>query len=293
MNLSVSERENKERTRRLTQFILERDVIRARREAGQPKPWTKDSILRNNRFCNVRREDDAVTRWVAQEWRDPHVSDPTLWFAMSVARFVNWPPTLVRVNYPVPWRSTRFVRALSDASRETGIAFGAAYVIAPVERGVPKAEGLARSLFDPMWATRRALTAAYQAEDVTLAGFAAELSRFKGMGSFMVAQIIADLKGAAGSPLSNAPDRWTWASSGPGSRRGLNRALGRAVDAPWVESAWARALTTLKATCGSILVASGLPQLCAQDFQNCLCEFDKYERVRLGEGRMRRSYDGG
>jgi hypothetical protein len=35
-----------------------------------------------------------------------------------------------------------------------------------------------------------------------------------------------------------------------------------------------------------------MPQLHAQDLQNCLCEFDKYERVRLGEGRPKAKYNG-
>ena len=35
-----------------------------------------------------------------------------------------------------------------------------------------------------------------------------------------------------------------------------------------------------------------LPPIHAQALQNCLCEFDKYERVRLGEGRPRNNYPG-
>jgi hypothetical protein len=29
-----------------------------------------------------------------------------------------------------------------------------------------------------------------------------------------------------------------------------------------------------------------------QDVQNCLCEFDKYERVKYGQGKPRSSYPG-
>lgn len=35
-----------------------------------------------------------------------------------------------------------------------------------------------------------------------------------------------------------------------------------------------------------------LKWLDAQDLQNCLCEFDKYERVRMGQGRPRSRYPG-
>ena len=32
----------------------------------------------------MRREDDSVTRWVANRWREPHADDPDLFFAMFV-----------------------------------------------------------------------------------------------------------------------------------------------------------------------------------------------------------------
>jgi hypothetical protein len=34
----------------------------------------------------------------------------------------------------------------------------------------------------------------------------------------------------------------------------------------------------------------GLGDLHAQDLQNCLCEFDKFERARLGEGKPKRKF---
>jgi hypothetical protein len=34
----------------------------------------------------------------------------------------------------------------------------------------------------------------------------------------------------------------------------------------------------------------GLGDLHAQDLQNCLCEFDKMERARLGEGKPKRRF---
>jgi len=82
-------------------WITEREAIRKRRAAGQPAPWTSDPILNSFRFCNVRREDDAVTRHIAQRWREPRADDPHLWFAMAVARFINLPDTLDELGYPV------------------------------------------------------------------------------------------------------------------------------------------------------------------------------------------------
>ena len=43
---------------------------------------------------------DRTTRWIADNWRTPHVDDPDVWFAMVIARFVNWPDTLAALGYP-------------------------------------------------------------------------------------------------------------------------------------------------------------------------------------------------
>src|SRR4051794_33189078 len=81
-------------------WITERENIRRSREARADGPWTNDAVLREYRFCNVRREDDAVTRVIATRWRTPHSADPNLWFAMVVARYINWPATLEELGYP-------------------------------------------------------------------------------------------------------------------------------------------------------------------------------------------------
>jgi 5-hmdU DNA kinase-like protein len=62
----------------LLNFIAERELIRRRRAAGEPMPWTNDPILQTWSFTNVRREDDRVTRSVATNWREPHCDDPDL-----------------------------------------------------------------------------------------------------------------------------------------------------------------------------------------------------------------------
>jgi hypothetical protein len=54
---------------RLVNFVIEREAIRLKKEGGKRPPWTHDEILRDGYFCNVRREDDKVTRWIAKHWR--------------------------------------------------------------------------------------------------------------------------------------------------------------------------------------------------------------------------------
>jgi hypothetical protein len=95
----------------------------------------------------------------------------------------------------------------------------------------------------------------------------------------MAAQVIADIKPYG--LLKTAADWFTFAASGPGSRRGLNRVLNRSVDSPWDEGAWRHELAGLHKAVLPYL--QDMPSLDAQNLQNCLCEFDKYDRARLGQ----------
>jgi hypothetical protein len=92
------------------------------------------------------------------------------------------------------------------------------------------------------------------------------------------------------APLKSAKDWWTFAAAGPGSKRGLNRILNRPVKSPWRDAEWLDVLKTLHDAIAPDLRKKGIGRLCAQDLQNCLCEFDKYERVRRREGKPKRRY---
>lgn len=48
----------------LKTWMLKRETVRLRKERGLPAPWTNDKVLQNYKFCNVRREDDRISRWL-------------------------------------------------------------------------------------------------------------------------------------------------------------------------------------------------------------------------------------
>lgn len=272
------------RTNDLFRFIYERYKIALKKRAGKPKPWTDDKILQQYRFCNVFREWDKVTVWIAENWRDNHKAEPDLWFAMCVARFVNWPDSLEKIGFPIPWDPAKFRQALRSRAEANEKVFTGAYII---PANGPKISYVANEILSPVWARRNDIRPVM---GDSLDRFFIKLHAFKGFGTFMTAQVIADLKYV--EPLKSASDWFGWAASGPGSRRGLNRVMGYSKHQRWNEDKWRAELTQLRHSINPLVSQAEMPVLHAQDLQNCLCEFDKYERVRLGEGRPRSKYPG-
>ena len=117
---------------RFIYYLNERWSIHQKRLKDLPPPWTNDQALRKYRFCQIRREDDRVTRWIHENWLRPHADDPDLWHAMCVARIgFNLPATLEIVKWPEPWG--RRGRAVMEAARKRK-ATGAPMITGAVSR---------------------------------------------------------------------------------------------------------------------------------------------------------------
>lgn len=272
-------------------FVEARQWVYVNRAKGKPKPWTDDPILQSYRFCNVYREHDTVTVWLRQNWSKRWAEHPDLWFAMVIGRLINWPATMEVMGKPLPFNPVMFVNDLEHLqARGPKPVFGPAYIVSTNGHSMPKAQYLSEYVLAPLWLHRKD----YRPRPAdTLASFHNRLTQANGLGSFMAAQVVADVKNTVGQALVNADDWWTWASPGPGSLRGLNRLAGNGPVKTGINQ--------IKFTAGVDLLQHevnirfkelGWRALCAQDVQNCLCEFDKYQRVLLGEGRPKQLYPG-
>jgi hypothetical protein len=125
----------------------------------------------------------------------------------------------------------------------------------------------------------------------TVAEFVEGLRAYPGVGGFLAAQIAADVKHFGA--LRDAPDVFTFALSGPGSRMGMNFLLKRKADAPWRKDDrdWYQRLAELHALVTEEYPKRGLPIPDFQDLQNQLCEFSKYWSLKTGlKTRLKREY---
>lgn len=265
----------------LAYWITEREKIRKAKEAGQPPPWTEDSILANYRFCNVRREDDKVTRWIRQNWSVPHAGHTNMLLAMTMARMVNRIESLQLLGFPEVWDPDQFKCEASLTIMRGNKFWGNAYTISTCGRKMPKEEYVADHVLSRVYDIQLAMT---KLDKPTLEYYHSMLmNSVDGLGSFLAAQVVADLKNTPLHALRSARDWWAWAAPGPGSKRGLDRFDGGRKGA---------FLSRLQAA--ACAVAQHIPAEIAnamdmQDWQNCMCEFDKYLRIQEG-GHVRNRY---
>jgi len=283
-------------------YARERYSIKLRREAGKPAPWTDDPILRQYRFCNVFRTDDRVTRWLKAEVLDPLGGDhPRLLRAAVVFRFLNRIDTGTEVQELLLDRGiplsehTRWLKLVEEKLRalvaQKRTILGAAYMIkTPLHKD--KVTGLAE-LWQPVLQRLEVLardigTAQKLETTVKL------LRQFPFFGPFMGYEIACDL---SYTPLlANPIDAHLWANPGPGATRGIGRVVWgdplkltrHGVDDIFYCIATMQRLWF--ASQKELNWPSAWPVWDMRTVEHTLCEFDKYQRAKLGEGRPKQHF---
>lgn len=237
------------------------------KESGGKFPHHPDPRMAKNRYTNVRREDDKVTKWLAENWRGP---GKVVTKMMCLARMVNYIPSLesmglVRaMGYMDEWRPEYLYEILWDRISSGEKTWSSAYMITTCGKRMDKARYVVDHVCShvPEVVDCATLQEAYD-----------KLTVVDGLGSFLAAQIIADLKNTHSLPISHAPDWSTWSAPGPGSLRGLWYFFEYKVTPRTyhrhIQEAWNAVKLQLPAE---------LQDLHMQDFQNCLCEFSKFMR---------------
>lgn len=255
----------RDRQQMFLRFVVERDAVRERKERGEAKPWTTDKILQTYHFCNIKRADDRVTRFIG-DWlpKNPKMR----WFGCAVARWINEPVTLARMpSLEYRWQPQAVVRLFDTIKSEGKNIFRGSYIINGGGDGMSKAEAV----------VHRVLTPLYQNPPKIYTGscersWQALLER-RGHGSFMAGQIVADWNTFG---VINGMDSYHWAPLGPGSRKGLAFIYDRAPGKIKQE----QGVTMMREMHQVIFKHDTFlgKYLNLHDVQNCLCEFSKYVR---------------
>ncbi len=268
---------------RLLYFIQERESVRIKKERGDKKPWTEDPAIRSFRFTNVRRMDDKVSQWLLTRWYQPNFDHKNILTACALARLVNKIDTLEEIGFPLKWDPEAIKRKVRRLQESGAKVFSAAYMIRGNDDGGDKIHAVVDQYVRPLHKNPPEI------DNTSMRRTWIRILPSYGMGSFMAGQIVADLRWAStGTWL----DKHDWAPMGPGSRRGLNRVMGRDKDAKLDQATFLEELRGIIELCNKKLPSSITKRMEAIDYQSCLCEHDKHSRVILGEGRPKQRYKG-
>ncbi|QDP61587.1 MAG: hypothetical protein Tp138OMZ00d2C19078261_48 [Prokaryotic dsDNA virus sp.] len=304
---------------RFFDYMKEREAIRLRKEADriallefedpQGPPWTDDPILREYKFTNVRRHHDWTSDMLRSTFYSDHFNDDPkdiimmCAFARYFGRFefiehMGW------ITYDM-WADGWFDAVKDEAQdwiNKREKVFTGAYVITNQGIIAPKYEVVVDHFLTDLHAAVPAILDIVQ-KTSSWEHTARAMSVIKGFGGtgFMTKEILLDtmMTGFWGGDVVTQDERsftypsdyWSWTPIGPGGVRGAARLLGHEdpgsarmkKDEPMYvildlvlqqENYWPKEYGKLSPT----------------DIQFQLCEFDKYERVRLGQGRPRSKY---
>lgn len=258
----------------LEHWIREREKIRVRRLQGLPRPWTKDAILDKHHFCNVNRQHDRGTIHIQEVVRRRVANENALPSVYTMARMFNKADTVELMldtwkPDDDPAHDQDVIEYLQDS---LGKVFHTAYVVSTCGKSMNKIQyvmNVTRAV-NKIYVPKESCDSAYRA-----------INNVDGMGTFMAAQVVADLKNDR--YLEGVPDWFSFCSMGPGSKKGLNYIYGGGTNQGnfrvRIQQLWEAMPQDVQELVQSM-----------QDFQNVLCEYSKYMRYLNNDPGRRRYY---
>ena len=293
-------------TSRFFDYMKKRELIRLRKEAGQPRPWTDDPILQEYKFTNVRRHYDWTSNMLRSTFYSDHFDDDPRSILMNCAVYRYF--GTFEFAKAVGWYDYddfdlwKIEDCATDRLANGERVFTGAYVVTNQGMSAPKPQVVCRHFLSDLYKAVPALLDQVQKTRSwrDLAGVMSTIKGFGGSG-FMTKEVLLDtmMTGFWGGEIQHVDNRKftypedydQWTPVGPGGVRGAARLLGH--DSP-----------------ATFNIGKGKPieiimrlyeaqeefwpeeygKLFPTDIQFQLCEFDKYERTRLGQGRPRSRY---
>lgn len=281
---------------RFLHFIRERHHIYENRAAGVSYV-TDDDVLRTYRFCNVFRFLDRGSQWIIEQLNDPEYGlqlskVETIMFCTLYRRTNNaeaW--QTIKDEYHLPrWDefvSGEYLNHMMEINQRVHFCNNRVYNVGNnAIKGIPLLEGTYQKILDSGQMIERS-------EISNRESVFEDLLSISGVHFFISQQITTDI-----GYSQYGSEEWEndGVSIGPGSRRGIERLLrvnpgARAIDSKFRTMDLILRNFVLSNEKNVVFRHGSIrryPSL--MDIQNCLCEFDKYERYSNREVRGGRRF---
>lgn len=311
-------------------MIRDRYRIHKRKDVqGKPKPWTKNSIMQQYKFTNVRREHDKQTRYLIENvTNNPDLSleDKIVntfmfraWNNWDTFRDLGLPADAQRLYSPSLKEiiRPRYKRLSTDAPGR--LWFSSAYNQGGTkhawkfpagdgyQRAYKESEAKKYSDWEPdiplrpfhvgVWLgqqsiVKKLLNAQDQKECFDI------IKSVRGFADFLAYQVFVDLTYIREFPFSENE----FVIAGPGCKKGMNLLFKDRAGLTyeeclfWLRDNWDNLIEKFDIPWNADKLFSDLPEydrcMNVMSLENCFCEFSKYMRALHGTGRPRVKYEG-
>jgi hypothetical protein len=276
-------------------FLVKRETIRLAKEADAPWPWTDDQILRDYKFTNVHRSHDKTTRQLIELFYNKFgqtSKQEIILINCAIFRYFGTWEFAEALGWSPIFNPEMIMDLAKTRLKNRERVFTGAYIITNQGIKAPKQEVVVRHFLQPLWNARAGIVKiandTNRWEPVMQA-----MAKIKGFGGtgFMAKEVTLDMMLCKFWLTEDQlpKDYKAWTPIGPGARRGLARIMGYDPDTKIKMDEMLERILSITAQ-QEFLWPEKFERLVPHDIQFQLCEFDKYERVRLGEGRPRSRY---
>lgn len=208
----------KEMIELLAYYLNERERIRIRKEAGEPRPWTDDKILAYYKFTNVLREQDYTTQAFLKIYNQNHNATRFQKF-MNAAIFRYFGTALFAeaVGFQETWNADHLYSLADDLIDDGKKIFTSAYVITNGGISAPKHEVVIYNYLSPLLGNTDIQSLIDQNHSFKI--LAEKMYTYPGFGGqgFMTKEVLSDFA----LQTYAFHDAYRWTPIGPGALRGL------------------------------------------------------------------------
>jgi len=262
----------------------ERHNIWLRKDRGEPKPWTEDVIFQQYKFTNVFRQLDKGTV-VLRKMLEGQKDLILILFNIIWYRYFNWYVHAEKLGFITDYlqleeyitaKAKKCEKIFTGAWMTTGVSFEDKHI--SYLRAAKEA-----------WDRREMLYYLISAS-TTIEATCSILIDLYMVGKFLAYELACDLRFT--KLLNKATDKLTWANLGPGAQRGLKRlGLLHKNQKEGLASMQILYQQLVDNHIGYQILNAPWP-FELREVEHSLCEFDKYQRTKNGEGHPRSKYPG-